>query len=158
MLKVNEYSEEERKKIKEYFLKSLDNGVSITKASEAAGITRVTIWQWRKDDIEFDNEVNSILDSRIQIVEDALFLNATEAKKSGDTIAQIFYLKNRSKGRWKDKTEAEIDITHKGLDYEEYKKIKEMNADERNLLIDKLSRVCRDKNDKLAGDDQTKDK
>ena len=154
---MNEYSEEERKKIKEYFLKSLDNGVSITKASEAAGITRVTIWQWRKDDIEFDNEVNSILDSRIQIVEDALFLNATEAKKSGDTIAQIFYLKNRSKGRWKDKTEADIDITHKGLDYDEYKKIKEMDKDERKLLIEKLSKVCGDKDDRPVGEDQEKD-
>ena len=150
---MNEYSEEERKKIKEYFLKSLDNGVSITKASEAAGITRVTIWQWRKDDEKFDNEVNSILDSRIQIVEDALFLNATEAKKSGDTIAQIFYLKNRSKGRWKDKTEADIDITHKALDYDEYKKIKEMDKDERKLLIEKLSKLCGDKDDRPVGED-----
>jgi hypothetical protein len=154
MLEVNEYSVEEKKKIKEYFLRSLDNGVSITEASEAAGITRVTIWLWRRDDEEFNNEVNSVLDSRVQTVEDALYINATA---KNNIVAQIFFLKNRSKGRWKDKTEADIDITHKGLDYDEYKKIKEMDKDERKLLIEKLSKLCGDKDDRPVGEDQKKD-
>jgi len=155
---MNEYSEEQKQNIKDTFLESLNNGISITKACEGANVDRTTIWKWRKDDEGFDNEVNATLDSRLQIVEDALFLNATEAKKSGDTIAQIFFLKNRSKGRWRDKTEEDINLKIKGgLDYEEYKKIKEMNADERKLLIEKLSKVCGDKDDRPIGEDQKKD-
>ncbi len=149
-----EYSEEQKKNIKGAFVESLGNGVPITKACEAASVSRVTIWLWRRDDEEFNNEVNSVLDSRVQTVEDALYMNATA---KNNIVAQIFFLKNRSKGRWKDKTEADIDITHKGLDYDEYKKIKEMDKDERKLLIEKLSKLCGDKDDRPVGEDQEKD-
>ncbi len=129
---MNEYSEEQVKKIKETVLKSLENGVTMTKACIAAGTNKVTIWRWRKEDQEFDDAILSILDSRVQVVEDALFVNATSNTKAGDTTAQIFFLKNRSKGRWKDKQE----IEHSGK--------LELNEEETNKLIELAERAIRE--------------
>jgi len=101
---TNESIKSRKKRQKEAFLKSLKAGTSITKASEAAGIDYSTIWLWRKKSKAFNNQVNAILDSRTQIVEDALYTNALKK----NVVAQIFWLKNRGKGRWKDKFEHEV--------------------------------------------------
>jgi AcrR family transcriptional regulator len=100
---MNEYSEEQKKRIKEAFLKSLNNGVTLDKAAESAGVTRATIWNWRNIDEEFNNAINETINSRTQTMEDALFQSGVK----GNVVAQIFWLKNRSKGRWKDKQEIE---------------------------------------------------
>jgi len=143
-----------RQKRKEGFLKNLEGGVSILKASKAAGIDYKTIWNWRNDDPEFDTKITAILDSRIMIVEDALFLNAAK----GNLGAQIFWLKNRSQGRWKDKTEQEVEVNHKGLDYEEYKRIKGMTKDERADFIAELSEIVRGERTGDLGAGQGSDK
>jgi len=80
------------------FIKSLESGVSVLRACKTAGIDYATIWRWRKRYPEFDEQIKSIMDSRTQIVEDSLFINATR----GNLGAQIFWLKNRSQGRWQD--------------------------------------------------------
>ncbi len=107
MANTSKFTDEQVKKIKEAFINSVGKGKTIKEASESAGVDRTTIWLWRKADEEFNNQVIEIIDSRIQEVEDALFMNATSSEKAGDTAAQIFFLKNRSKGRWKDKQEFE---------------------------------------------------
>lgn len=89
----------------ESFLESLRSGVSVLKASKAAGIDYTTIWRWRKKYKVFDSQVLAILDSRTQIVEDALFMNAA----TGNLGAQIFWLKNRASDRWKDRYEGQMD-------------------------------------------------
>ena len=134
-----------RQKRQKDFLKNLEGGVSVLKASKAADIDYKTIWRWRKDSKEFNNEVMAILDSRIMIVEDALFLSAVK----GNLGAQIFWLKNRAKDRWKDKFEADIDLTLKqGIDYDEFKVIKGMTKDDRRMLIKKLSKIDGIKDDR----------
>lgn len=137
-----------RQKRKESFLKNIDGGVSILKASKAAGIAYCTIWRWRKEDPEFDAAIMAIQDSRIMIVEDALFLNAAK----GNLGAQIFWLKNRSNGRWKDKIEGEVELNHKGLDYNEYVLLKGMTKDERAAFIADLGEIIRCGNDREAGE------
>ena len=142
-----------RQKRQGAFLKSLEGGVSVLKASKEASIDYKTIWNWRKDDKEFNNEVIAILDSRIMIVEDALFLSAVK----GNLGAQIFWLKNRAKDRWKDKFEADIDLTLKqGIDYDEFKVIKGMTKDERRMLIKKLSKIDGNKDDRPDTKNQAK--
>ena len=142
-----------RQKRQGAFLKSLEGGVSVLKASKEASIDYKTIWNWRKDDKEFNNEVIAILDSRIMIVEDALFLSAVK----GNLGAQIFWLKNRAKDRWKDKFEADIDLTLKqGIDYDEFKVIKGMTKDERRMLIKKLSKIDGNKDDRPDTENQAK--
>ena len=144
-----------RQKRKDGFLESLEGGVSVLKASKAAGIDYKTIWRWRKEDEEFNTKVTAILDSRIMIVEDALFLNAAK----GNLGAQVFWLKNRSGGRWKDKEEKDINLNVKGgLEFNEYKNIKEMTKDEREQYIKKLHEVCGSEDNKPADKDQGKDK
>ncbi len=86
---------------KEAFIKNLKAGVTIKDASTAAGIDRTTVWLWRKKWKSFNNKVLAIIDSRTQTVEDALYASATK----GNVAAQIFWLKNRAKDRWKDKFE-----------------------------------------------------
>jgi len=46
------------------------------------------------------------MDSRTQTVEDALYATAL----AGNVAAQIFWLKNRAKDRWKDKFEYDIPV------------------------------------------------
>ncbi|MBA7656694.1 hypothetical protein ES703_64621 [subsurface metagenome] len=94
-----------RNQQKRAFLESLKSGVSIKEASDAAGIDRTTVWLWRKKWKGFDNKILSIIDSRTQTVEDALYTSALK----GNVAAQIFWLKNRAKDRWKDRIEHEVE-------------------------------------------------
>lgn len=89
---------ETRNRQKEAFLLSLEKGASITDSCEAAHVSRATIWRWRKRSKGFNNKTLSIIDSRTQSVEDALYSSALK----GNVIAQIFWLKNRASDRWKD--------------------------------------------------------
>ena len=108
-------------KQKEAYIQSLKNGTSRVEAAEAAGICTTTVWNWRKRDEQFQKDEEEALESRITIVEDALLNNAVgkgeytnkEGKKiidRGNVIAQIFYLKNRGKDKWKDKQEVEFKV------------------------------------------------
>lgn len=140
-----------RQKRQDGFLKSLEGGVSVLKASKAADIDYKTIWRWRKDDEEFDNKVTAILDSRIMIVEDALFLNAAK----GNLGAQVFYLKNRAQKRWKDRFPEDINLNVKGgLTFNEFKSLKEMSQNERKQYIAKLLEICGSGNNKPTSGDQ----
>jgi len=145
-----------RQKRQEAFLKSLEGGVSVLKASKAADIgSYMTIWRWRKDDEEFDNKVLAILDSRMMIVEDALFLNAAK----GNLGAQIFWLKNRARKRWKDKFPEDINLNVKGgLAFNEFQNIKEMTENERKQYIGKLQEICGSGNNKSTDADQEENK
>jgi len=86
-----------KKKIK-IFLESLQKGVSISQACESADLNRTTLWLWRKKDKKLDEEILAILDSRTQVIEDALYKSAI----NGNITAQIFWLKNRAPKRWRD--------------------------------------------------------
>ena len=144
-----------RQKRQDSFLKSLEGGVSVLKASKAADIDYKTIWRWRKEDEEFNIEVMAILDSRIMIVEDALFLNAAK----GNLGAQVFYLKNRARDRWKDKFPEDINLNVKGgLEFNEFKILKEMTENDRKEYISKLLKVIRGENSKPTSGGQEKDK
>ena len=109
------------KMTKRAYIQSLKCGVTRAKAAEAANVGVTTIWEWAKDDEQFAKDVEIALESRINIVVDSLFMNAVgkgeyvnkEGKKvidSGNVIAQIFWAKNRGKGKWKDKQEIDIKV------------------------------------------------
>lgn len=77
--------------------KSIKAGVSIVQACKAANIDPSTLWDWRQKSQRLDNLIYKIVDSRIQIVEDALFKKAAE----GNVKACEMFLCNRSGGKWK---------------------------------------------------------
>ena len=93
-----------RNRQKKAFLESLRSGVTIKDACKAVDLSRDTIWRWRKKWKGFNNNILSIIDSRTQTVEDALYGSAL----SGNVAAQIFWLKNRDRNRWKDRFEHEV--------------------------------------------------
>jgi len=95
-----------RNRQKEALLESLRGGVSISEACKAVNLSRDTIWRWRKKWKGFDNKIFSIIDSRTQTVEDALYASALK----GNVTAQIFWLKNRAKDRWSDRTTHEVTL------------------------------------------------
>lgn len=73
---------------------NLKNGGGLHTSCKAAGIAVTTLWGWRKKWRKVDNYINRILESRVQLVEDALY----KAAITGNITAQIFFLKNRGKG------------------------------------------------------------
>ena len=98
----------------EAILRSLSQGSSIIKACKAVDINVATFWRWRQDDEKLNKEVESIIASRTQIVEDVLYMAAIK----GNITAQIFWQKNRASDRWADKYDhsGKIDLTFKLLD------------------------------------------
>jgi len=94
-----------RKKIRTA-LSNLKHGCSIQSSCDAAGITPVSFWRWRQNSNKLESIVNAIMDSRTQIVEDALYNNAIK----GNTNAQIFWLTNKNKIKWLQKPSTEVNI------------------------------------------------
>jgi hypothetical protein len=147
-------TKESKKNIKKAFLKSLEAGVSITDACEAAHVSRTTIWNWRQESKRFDDKVNAVIDSRNQSMEDALYSSGIK----GNVAAQIFWLKNRYRKRWKDRFEQKVEIEGEiGLDIKEYKIIKAMSEEEREKFIKQLSKVCGSESNRSVGEDQKED-
>jgi len=64
------------KKQNEAILASMEKGVSMNKACQAAGINPSTFWRRRQEDEQLDGAYESVRESRIQVVEDAMFESA----------------------------------------------------------------------------------
>ena len=82
---------------KSAIVESLKNGVSLVSAIAAADAKHSTVYDWLDDDKEFCSAVHAAKNSRVNIVEDALYKKAIE----GNVVAQIFYLCNRMPEKWK---------------------------------------------------------
>jgi len=106
---------------KEAYIQSLKNGCTKKEAAEACKACTTTIWNWVQKDKKFKSDIEEALDARIAVVEDALYNLATgkdagvnkEGKKiiaKGQVIAQIFWLKNKSHGKYRDKQEVEFTV------------------------------------------------
>lgn len=102
VLKVIQEKDSRVSKQKEAYIQNLKNGVTRLQATEAIGVCTTTVWNWRQADKEFSDNEKEALESRIQVVEDALYQSATGKEGKAKIIAQIFWLKNRGKN-WKDK-------------------------------------------------------
>jgi len=86
---------EERKKL---FLKEYARlGACVAKASRSAGVTRATVYNWRKADEEFARQMHDLEIQTNENVRNALY----EAALRGNVGAQIFWLINRCPDEWK---------------------------------------------------------
>ena len=122
-----------RNRQKEAFLASVEKGASISESCEAAHVNKTTIWRWRKKWKSFDNKILAIIDSRSQTVEDALYSTALK----GNIVAQIFWLKNRAKDRWSDKTTHEVAVE---LTFANLMKMKKKQEEKGQRITESLSR------------------
>lgn len=93
--------------------KNLGDGGALYNSAKAAGISIMTLWLWRKKWRRIDNYINTIMESRVSLVEDALYKNALK----DNITAQIFFLKNRASDKWKDRMPEEVPHTHIHIDY-----------------------------------------
>lgn len=87
-----------RRRIK-MILQSLRKGSTFVGACDGAGIDVATFWRWRKKSKRLDDLAHAIVESRVQIVEDALYKSAVF---EGSVPAQMFFLTRRASDRWPD--------------------------------------------------------
>jgi hypothetical protein len=85
------------KKRQKEMIELLGLGHTITYACELVGVHRNTEYKFRRENSEYAEQVENVLVSRVELVEDALFANAIK----GDVGAQKFWLMNRANKDWK---------------------------------------------------------
>ncbi len=96
--KVSEIS-----RLKKEVISKLCAGCSYTKAAKCLGIERNTIKAWRRNDEQFEAACEYARQMTVERVEDAMYEAALKVSENPRyTTAAIFWLKNRSPGRWRD--------------------------------------------------------
>ena len=113
---------------------------NITSSCMAAGISRQTYYNWMRDDLEFKQSVEDVIEESIDFVESSLM----ERIKEGDTTATIFYLKTKGKSRgYVEKTQNETIVKNEMSEQDkEFDKL----PDEAK---DRIVRVIQDEKHKL---------
>ena len=79
-------------------------GLSDRQIAKNMGIGRSTFYEWKKKYSEISDSLKEGKEIADYFVENALFKNALE----GNTTAQIFWLKNRKRDKWRDNPEPEM--------------------------------------------------
>ena len=93
---MNKVSSTNNDTIKREMIEALKKTLGVVSpACEIVGISRNTHYVWMKDDPEYKEAVESLLDFQIDFVETKLFENIN----NGDTGSTIFYLKTKAKHR-----------------------------------------------------------
>ena len=106
MAKLNEWLEQDNLILLEGWARS---GLTEEQIANNMGISRSTLWEWKKKETSISNALKRSKDIVDFEVENALLKNAME----GNVTAQIFWLKNRKKADWREKietNESETDI------------------------------------------------
>lgn len=99
------FSDKEKAAKKDIIVGALQKGACKNLAAKAAGICRDTIYDWANKDEQFAARVSEACDLVDDLVQNALFRNATTPDpRTGrvDTTACIFWLKNRQPERWRE--------------------------------------------------------
>ena len=78
------------------------DGLTHDQIAHNLGVSRSTLAEWKKRFPDLSDALKKGKDVVDYEVENALL----ERAKGGDTTAQIFWLKNRRPGKWRDKPEA----------------------------------------------------
>lgn len=79
-------------------------GLTLEQIARVLGICYDTLNNKKKQFVELSEAIKRGQAKGVATISNALFQNA----KSGNTVAQIFYLKNRAPGEWKDKHDHEV--------------------------------------------------
>ena len=104
MLSAHGQTEQNKRK----FLEALEQckGMIVT-ACRNSGISRSVVYNWRREDKDFEDAVLEITEIQVDKVESKLI----DLIDSGDTTAAIFYLKSKAKNRgYGDAIQGEITV------------------------------------------------
>jgi len=94
---------------KQKALEALEIGGGHQQAAEAAGVSRMTLWRWRRENPEFCAAWQQDEDTGCDVLEDVLrqcALNAFENPKYQTSL--IFTLKNRRPARWNERRNVHV--------------------------------------------------
>ena len=116
--------------LKERFLEEYGSATrSLVGAARRIGKAAVTIWRWRQDDPVFNESVERIRNTadeiRVAKVEDSMLARILRGKAAA--AETIFYLVNRSRGRWR---------------HVQHIQQQQINVDLSNLTDEELQRVA----------------
>ncbi len=116
---------------REAFIAALSECGNVTRACEAAGISRMTAYAWRKDDLDFANAWDAALELGAEGLEDEARRRAFEGvedvvldkdgnvrqvvRKYSDTLL-IFLLKGAKPEKYRERRENVTTMTHQGPD------------------------------------------
>ena len=98
MAKIDEWLEKDNLILLEGWARS---GLTDEQIAYNMGISRPTLWEWKKKEPNIFNALKKNKDIVDFEVENALLKNALD----GNVTAQIFWLKNRKKLEWREKVE-----------------------------------------------------
>ena len=98
MARIDEWLEPDNLILLEGWARS---GLTEEQIANNMGISRPTLWEWKKKEPNILNALKRNKDIVDFEVENALLKNAME----GNVTAQIFWLKNRKKLEWREKVE-----------------------------------------------------
>jgi len=96
--KIKEWLEEDNLILLEGWAR---DGLTEDQIAKNMGITRTTLWEWKKKETNILNALKKGKEVVDFEVENALLKSALE----GNVTAQIFWLKNRKKEQWREKQE-----------------------------------------------------
>lgn len=91
--------------VERQIIEALINGHTISSACELLRISRMTEYRHRQQKKSYRERIDSALETRNELVEDALFNTAL----SGNVNAQRFFLINRGRPRWKSEFGAAVE-------------------------------------------------
>lgn len=84
------YTKKEKEEKKKTFIEAMEDSMGlITTSCDRAGISRVTLEKWRKEDPELESKINSIREKTREFVEGQLMTLI----RNGNTSAICFWLK-----------------------------------------------------------------
>lgn len=114
-----------------------DRGMTDEMVSEEIGISRKTLYNWRKRSKKIDGAINLGKETVDQRVENSLLQNAL----NGNTMAQIYWLNNRKPDQWRRKTNTEktrenIEISKLEIELEMLKKeLRELKSSDNTQIV-----------------------
>ena len=85
-------------------LRSLSSGMSIAHACRAAGIGRMTYYEWYRDDPEFRADADDAIEAGTDHLEDSAMKRAL----AGDTGLTTFLLKARRPEKYRERVEQKV--------------------------------------------------
>lgn len=80
----------------------LSKGHSLSKAAQAAGMGRETLYRWRMEDSKFNEEVEQAIEAGTDLLEDALFDKGKKLDDKAAVTAALATLKARRPEKWRE--------------------------------------------------------
>jgi len=94
-----------KKKKKEFLQIYANNNAHMSHSAQLAKISRITIYNWMKDDPEFEHAIKEIKNSLVEDVEEMVYKKI----KDGNDMWMWRYLKAHKPDLWKEVTKQEVE-------------------------------------------------